>query len=171
MDDIKTAYFAGGCFWCMEYAFDHLDGIISSTPGYGGGSIPNPTYQNHDGHKEMIKVTYNPRKVSYRQILDLYWQNIDPTDAGGQFFDRGPSYSTVIYFNDEEEKLVAEQSKNELENSKRFDKPIVTELLPFKNFYEAEEYHQSYYKKNPVRYASYKTGSGRDLFKKENWNI
>ena len=171
MDKIKSAYFAGGCFWCMEYAFDHTDGVVGSFSGYGGGELNNPTYTNHEGHKEMIKVDYDLTKLNYTNILDIYWKNIDPTDAGGQFYDRGPSYTTVIYYSTESEKLIAEESKKELIESGRFTKPIVTEILPFKNFYIAEDYHQKYYKKNPIRYTSYKVGSGRDIFKKENWEI
>lgn len=165
----KVTYFAGGCFWCMEYAFDKSIGVINTTSGYGGGNLENPTYQNHDGHREMLRIEYDPYLTNYENLLDLYWQNIDPTDASGQFFDRGESYKTAIYYQNNQEKEIAEKSKVKLSESNKFEKEIVTDILPFKNFYKAEDYHQKYYKKNPERYNTYKNASGRESFKKENW--
>jgi len=169
----EKAIFAGGCFWCMEPPFEKLDGVISVTSGYTGGHIKNPTYNQVSsggtGHAEAVLVEYDPSKITYQKLLETFWRQINPTDAGGQFVDRGDSYRTGIYYYDEEQKNLALQSKQNLEKSHRFDKPIVTEILPAGPFYPAEEYHQDYYKKNPIRYKYYRYGSGRDQFLQKIW--
>jgi peptide methionine sulfoxide reductase msrA/msrB len=173
-NNLETAYFAGGCFWCMEAAFEAQDGVDEVISGFSGGSEVDPTYDDvvrgKTGHKEAIKVYYDSKVVSYSELVELFWKQIDPTDDDGQFSDRGASYRTAIFYKDSEEKTIAESSKNELENSGKFDKPIVTEILEFKKFYEAEEYHQNYYKKKTVQYKLYEEGSGRAGFKREMWN-
>ncbi|GBD38749.1 MAG: hypothetical protein KatS3mg078_1914 [Deltaproteobacteria bacterium] len=169
----KKATFAGGCFWCMQPVFDELKGVISTTVGYTGGHKENPTYEEvlsgTTGHYEAIEVVYDPLEISYSELLDVFWKNIDPTMPYGQFADIGPQYRTAIFYHDEEQKIIAENSKRELEKSGRFDKPIVTEILPASPFYRAEEYHQKYYQKSPVLYKSYKFLSGRDIFLKKIW--
>lgn len=168
-----TAIFAGGCFWCMVHPFDKIDGVKEVISGYTGGHKKNPTYEEVSsgttGHVEAIEVIYDPSRVSYRKLLDVFWRQIDPTDAGGQFVDRGSQYRTVIFYHSEEQKRLAEESRRELEKSGRFGKPIVTEILPASVFYRAEEYHQDYYKKNPLRYKFYRFNSGRDQFLKKVW--
>lgn len=165
----KEAIFAGGCFWCNEAAFEAVPGVKESIVGYTGGDTPNPTYgevhSQTTGHREGVKVIYDPHKVTYRELVELFWRQIDPTQADGQFGDRGFSYTTAIYYQTPEEKRVAEKSKADLEKSGRFDKPIATEILPFKNFYPAEEEHQDYYKKRVLHYNMYKKFSGRDRLK------
>lgn len=176
MTEKKTelATFAGGCFWCMVQPFDELPGIISVTSGYTGGHKENPTYEEvcseTTGHYEAVQIAFNPDIFPYERLLELYWQQIDPTDAGGQFFDRGDSYRTAIFFHNEKQQQLAEESKMQLEESGRFKKPIVTEILPAKPFYEAEDYHQQYYQKSPVRYNQYRKGSGRDAYIKDHWD-
>ena len=169
----KEAYFAGGCFWCTEADFEKVDGVIDAISGYTGGHVANPTYEQVSaggtGHVEAVKVIYDPAKVSYEQLLQYFWMHIDPTDAGGQFVDRGPQYRSVIFYSDEQEHRLAEASKKKLAESGRFDKPIVTEILPLGPFYPAEEYHQDYYKKNPIRYRYYRYRSGRDQYLKKVW--
>ena len=169
----KEAYFAGGCFWCTESDFEKVDGVIEAISGYTGGHVANPTYEQVSdggtGHVESVKVIYDPTKVSYEQLLQYFWMHIDPTDAGGQFVDRGPQYRSVIFYSDEQEHRLAEASKKKLAESGRFDKPIVTEILPLGPFYPAEEYHQDYYKKNPIRYRYYRYRSGRDQYLKKVW--
>ena len=169
----KEAYFAGGCFWCTEADFEKVDGVIEAISGYTGGHVANPTYEQVSeggtGHVEAVKVIYDPTKVSYEQLLQYFWMHIDPTDAGGQFVDRGPQYRSVIFYSDEQEHRLAEASKKKLAESGRFDKPIVTEILPLGPFYPAEEYHQDYYKKNPIRYRYYRYRSGRDQYLKKVW--
>jgi len=164
----KTATFAGGCFWCMEHPFDKIDGVINVVSGYTGGKIDNPTYEQvcsfDTGHLEAVHVTYDPEKVSYETLLDVFWRQIDPTDAGGQFADRGSQYATAIIYHDEDQRVLAELSKKNLESSGRFDKPVATKILQASRFFKAEEYHQDYYKKNPGHYQRYKTGSGRQSF-------
>ena len=154
------ATFAGGCFWCMQGPFDFLDGVISNKEGYIGGKKENPTYEEVSsgatGHTEAVEVVYDPQKVSYKKLLEVFWRNIDPTTKNQQFADRGSQYRTAIFYHNEEQKQLAEQSKLELERSNKFDKPIVTEILPATTFYSAEDYHQDYYKKNPFRYEMYK---------------
>lgn len=171
--NLKVATLAGGCFWCMEPPFEKMDGVIGAISGYAGGDVENPTYEEVNtqttGHVEAVQVTYDPTKTGYKEILDVYWKSFDPTDDGGQFNDRGPSYRAMIFYHDKEQKRLAEESKQELDASGVFDKPVVTPIVPFKNFYPAEEYHQDYYKKNPIRYGYYATGSGRKGFLKETW--
>jgi peptide methionine sulfoxide reductase msrA/msrB len=167
----EKALFAGGCFWCMEKPFEALDGVISVTSGYAGGTTRNPTYQNYGegGHIEVVQIIYAPEKVSYEQLLDVFWRQIDPTDAGGQFVDRGRSYSSAIFYYDERQKRLAEESKDHLAKSGIFASPIVTPIEPAQEFWAAEEYHQDYYKNNPIRYSFYRSGSGRDDFLKKYW--
>ena len=169
----KTATFAGGCFWCMEPPFENTEGVVEAVAGYTGGHVENPTYEQvtsgTTGHYEAVQVTYDPEKVSYKQLLDVFWRQIDPTDDGGQFADRGTQYFTAVFYHDEEQKKEAQQSKKELDGSDIFDKPVITAILPAKTFYRAEEYHQDYYKKNAFHYSSYKIGSGRAGFIKETW--
>ncbi|WLR43313.1 peptide-methionine (S)-S-oxide reductase MsrA [Bacillus carboniphilus] len=169
----QLATFAGGCFWCMVQPFDELPGIDKVISGYTGGRTKNPTYEEvcseTTGHVEAIQIPFNEELFSYEKLLDLFWQQIDPTDAGGQFFDRGHSYQTAIFYHNKEQKELAERSKNKLEKSGKFSNPIVTKILPAQPFYEAEEKHQHYYKKNPFHYNQYKEGSGRKAFIKKHW--
>jgi peptide methionine sulfoxide reductase msrA/msrB len=170
---MEKATFAGGCFWCMEPPFEKLDGVSAVISGYSGGQKVNPTYEEVSagttGHRESVQVIYDPAKISYEKLLEVFWRQINPTDAGGQFVDRGEQYSSAIFYNSEEQKRLAEKSKEDLAKSGRFDKPIVTQIIAFTNFYPAEEYHQDYYKKNPVRYKFYRYNSGRDPFIKKIW--
>ncbi len=163
---VEKAMFAGGCFWCMEKPFEQLDGVIAVVSGYAGGTTKNPTYEDYSaaGHIEVVEITYDPGKVSYRQLLDVYWRQVNPTDAGGQFVDRGHAYTTAIFYASDEQRRLAEESKAELEARQIFKSPIVTPILPYAVFYPAEEYHQDYYKKNPIRYSFYRSRSGRDDF-------
>ena len=167
----KKALLAGGCFWCMEKPFEGLEGVKSVVSGYTGGIEGNPTYEDYykKGHLEAIEITYDPSLVGLERILDVFWRQIDPTDAGGQFVDRGSYYRSAIFYHNDEEKRLAEKSKSALEKSGRFKKPIVTEILKAETFYPAEEYHQDFYKKNPSRYHQYRSGSGRDQFLKKIW--
>lgn len=171
-DRSAKATLAGGCFWCMEPPFDKLDGVISTTVGYTGGHRKNPTYQEVSsgttGHAEAIQIVYDPKKITYDELLEVFWQNIDPTDDGGQFCDRGNQYRTAIFYHDEQQKRLAEESKKALIESKRF-KEVATETTAASTFYPAEEYHQDYYKKNPIRYKYYRYGCGRDRRLKELW--
>jgi peptide methionine sulfoxide reductase msrA/msrB len=171
--NLKRATFAGGCFWCMESDFEKVAGVVEVISGYTGGHTENPTYEEVGsgvtGHAESIQVIYDPAKVSYEQLLDVFWRHIDPTDAGGQFVDRGSQYRSAIFYQNDEERRLAEESKAKLEQSGRFDKPIVTEIVKLGPFYPAEEYHQDYYKKNPLRYKYYRYGSGRDQFLEKVW--
>ncbi|MET3850199.1 peptide-methionine (S)-S-oxide reductase MsrA [Paenibacillus sp. OAE614] len=177
MSDVQPvehkATFAGGCFWCMVTPFEELPGIVSIVSGYTGGHKPNPTYEEvcseTTGHVEAVQITFNPDIFPYEKLLELFWQQIDPTDAGGQFYDRGSSYQTAIFYHSEEQREKAEASKQALERSGRFDKPIVTPILPAGPFYEAEDYHQDYHKKNPGHYKRYRKGSGRDDFLEKHW--
>ncbi|RKD24404.1 methionine sulfoxide reductase [Ammoniphilus oxalaticus] len=169
----KLATFAGGCFWCMEGPFEAEPGVVKVVSGYSGGHKENPTYEEvcseTTGHYEVIQVTYDPTVVSYARLLDIFWRQIDPTDPGGQFNDRGQSYRTVIFYHDSEQRMAAEFSKRALNESGRFEHPIVTEIIAASTFYPAEDYHQQYYKKDPIRYKMYRVGSGRDAFLKETW--
>lgn len=169
----ETATFAGGCFWCIEGTFSHLDGVTKATSGYTGGSEKNPTYEQvsskQTGHLEAVEVQFDPNIISYQELLEVFWRNIDPTDENGQFADRGNQYTTAIFYHTEKQKHEAEKSKKQLEQSQKFDKPIVTQILKAGPFYEAEEYHQEYSKKNPIRYKLYKIGSGRDSFINNHW--
>ncbi|MEK7851264.1 MAG: peptide-methionine (R)-S-oxide reductase MsrB, partial [Deltaproteobacteria bacterium] len=171
--NLQTATFAGGCFWCMEPPFEDLDGVVEVISGYTGGEKASPTYEEVSsgatGHYEAIQIRYDSGKVSYEQLLDVFWRNIDPTDAGGSFVDRGQQYGSAIFYQNEEEKRLAELSKERLGKSGVFDKPIATKVLKFMVFYRAEDYHQDYYKKNPIRYKFYRAGSGRDPFLKKAW--
>lgn len=173
--DVKNekATFAGGCFWCMVEPFDEQPGIEKITSGYTGGFKENPTYEevcsDTTGHLEAVQIVYNPDIFPYEKLLELFWMQIDPTDPGGQFNDRGQSYKTAIFYHTEEQKELAEKSKQQLADSGKFNKPIVTEILPASTFYLAEEKHQDYYKKQPFHYRLYKKGSGREAFIKENW--
>ncbi|MEW6351864.1 MAG: peptide-methionine (R)-S-oxide reductase MsrB [Thermodesulfobacteriota bacterium] len=168
---LEKATFAGGCFWCMEPAFEKLQGVAMVESGYAGGTGANPTYDDYarKGHVEVIQITYDPQVVSYSKLLDVFWMQIDPTDAGGQFVDRGASYRSAIFTHKPEQKKLAESSKEALAKSGKFDKPIVTEILDAGVFYKAEEYHQDYYKKNPLRYKYYRYNSGRDQFLDKIW--
>lgn len=169
----RLATFAGGCFWCMVSPFDKMPGIRKVVSGYTGGTVENPTYEQvcsgSTGHFEAVQITYDPAVISYEQLLQLFWQQIDPTDAGGQFADRGQSYAPAIFYHDELQRRLAEESKQQLAQSGRFQKPIAALILPAKPFYPAEEYHQDYYKKNPLRYQYYRAASGRAKFTKEAW--
>ncbi len=170
---LEKATFAGGCFWCMEPPFDALAGVVSTTSGYTGGDVKNPGYEQVSmggtGHFESVEVVYDPAKVSYEKLLDVFWHNVNPTDGGGQFCDRGPQYRTAILYHDEEQQRLAEESKKKLDASGQLPKPVVTQILPAGPFYPAEGYHQDYYKKNPVRYKIYRLGCGRDSVLKKLW--
>ena len=170
---MEQATFAGGCFWCMQHPFDTLEGVVSTTVGYTGGHVPNPAYaqvsSGGTGHVEAIQVTFDPERIRYSRLLDVFWRQIDPTDAGGQFADRGDQYRSVIFYHNEAQRREAEASKAALARSGRFSAPIVTEILPAGTFYPAEEYHQHYYRKNPIRYRFYRYGSGRDAFLRRIW--
>jgi peptide-methionine (S)-S-oxide reductase len=167
------AIFAGGCFWCMETAFEGVPGIQSAVSGYAGGAKKNPTYEEVSsggtGHAEVVKVTFDPAKISYAKLLEIFWHNIDPISAGGQFCDRGTQYRSGIFYLDDAQKKAAEESKRAIEASKRFDRPIVTEITRAGEFTPAEEYHQDFFKKSPARYQSYRLGCGRDRRLKELW--
>ena len=168
------ATFAGGCFWCMEPPYDELDGVISTVPGYSGGDVEDPTYREvvrgNTGHLEVMQVTYDPSVVSYEELLEIFWVNIDPLDGGGQFCDRGEQYTTAIFYHNEEQRRLAEESKEEIAESNDFGmRRIQTEIRPLEEFYRAEEYHQDYYRKNPLRYRLYYTGCGRGQRLEELW--
>ncbi|MBI9083649.1 MAG: peptide-methionine (S)-S-oxide reductase MsrA [Desulfobacterales bacterium] len=169
----KTAVFAGGCFWCTESDFEKIDGVVEVVSGYSGGRVENPSYEQVSaggtGHVEVVRVTYDPARISYEDLLEVFWRHVDPTDPGGQFADRGAQYRSLILYGDETEKRLAEASKDRLARSGHFAKPIATEILPLGAFYEAEDYHQDYYKKNPLRYKWYRSGSGRDRFLEKAW--
>ena len=167
------AIFAGGCFWCMEQPFDLLPGVVSTTSGYIGGHKTDPSYQEVSaggtGHTEAVEVVFDPQRVNYEKLLEVFWRNIDPTDAGGQFVDRGSQYRSGIFYLDELQRQKAEQSKAELARSGPFKRPIVTEIVPATTFYPAEQYHQDYYRHNPLRYKYYRFNSGRDQFLDQVW--
>ncbi len=171
--DLAKATFAGGCFWCMEPPFDELEGVVSTTSGYIDGHVKNPTYRQVSaggtGHTEAIQIVFDPEKVSYRELLDVFWRNIDPLAVDRQFCDGGSQYRTGIYTHDQEQLRLAEETREALVRSQRFDQPIATEIEPASQFYPAEDYHQDYYRKNPVRYKSYRYGCGRDRRLKELW--
>jgi len=168
---MKKATFAGGCFWCMEPPFEKLKGVIDVTAGYTGGHKEDPSYKEvssgETGHLEAIQITYDPSKIGYAELLDIFWQNIDPADAFGQFTDKGSQYKTAIFYHDAEQKHLAEESRKKLKESSKFKKPIVTSILKASTFYKAEDYHQDYYKKNPKEYRLYRDGSGRSLYFKK----
>lgn len=170
---LEKAAFAGGCFWCMQGPYDNLPGVVSTTVGYTGGEKANPTYHEvgtgGTGHIESIEIVYDPRKVSYEKLLDVFWHNVDPTNPYGQFCDNGLQYRTAIFFGNDAQRAAAEASKKALAASGALKKPIATEILKAGTFWKAEEYHQSYYKKNPIRYKFYRSGCGRDARLKEIW--
>ena len=170
---IKKAVFAGGCFWCMEAPFKVIDGVMSVLPGYTGGHTKNPTYEEvcsgTTGHAEAVEVTYDASKVDYNALLDIFWRNIDPTTMDQQFADAGTQYRTAIFYQDEEQRQMAEKSKAVLADSGRYDGPIVTEITPAGEFYPAEDYHREYYKKHPTHYQLYRIGSGRDQYLDRTW--
>jgi peptide-methionine (S)-S-oxide reductase len=170
---LEKAAFAGGCFWCMQGPYDNLPGVVSTTVGYTGGEKANPTYHEvgagGSGHLESIEIVFDPKKVTYEKLLDVFWHNVDPTNASGQFCDNGSQYRTAIFFESEAQRAAAEASRKALAASGLQKKPIVTEIVKAGTFWRAEEYHQSYYKKNPIRYSFYRSGCGRDARLKEIW--
>ena len=170
----KTAVFAGGCFWCIQPAFDKAPGVLKTVVGYCGGTEPYPTYElvgsERTKYRESIEITYDPTKISYDQLLDIYWKQIDPTQSDGQFTDIGPSYRAAIFYGDDNEKKIAEVSKEKLAKSGKFKKPIATEILPAMKFWPAEDYHQKYSEKNPEHFEAFEVGSGRTSFQKKNWS-
>lgn len=163
--DPAKAYFAGGCFWCMEEAFEQVEGVVSVVSGYMGGTVANPRYEQvsggSTGHAESVEVSYDPAKVSYQKLLDVFWRNIDPITPNAQFCDHGSQYRSAVFYGTDEEQRLSEESKAAIERSKRFSAPIATQLVKASVFYQAEDYHQDYYKKNPLRYKYYKYGCGR----------
>ena len=171
--ELEKATFAGGCFWCMVKPFDSYEGIHSVVSGYTGGDVENPTYEqvctNMTGHREAVQITFDPEKFPYEKLVELFWTQIDPTDPGGQFFDRGSSYETAIFYHNEHQKQIAENSKARLGASGKFSKPIATPIIEAKPFYAAEEYHQDYYRKNPAHYNRYHRGSGRAGYIQKMW--
>jgi len=171
--NLRKATFAGGCFWCTEADFEKLAGVVKVISGYTGGNKENPAYgevsSGTTGHVEAVQVYYDPSKITYEELLNYFWKHVDPTDAGGQFVDRGAQYRSVIFYHDEDQKQLAEKSKEDLNKSGKFNKPIVTEILKFTKFYEAEDYHQDYYKTHSLKYKFYRFGSGRDQFLEKTW--
>jgi methionine-S-sulfoxide reductase len=169
----KTAVFAGGCFWCIQPAFDKAPGVVKTVVGYCGGTEPNPTYElvstERTKYRESIEITYDPSKITFDKLLDIYWKQIDPTQTDGQFTDIGPSYRAAIFVSDNAEKKIAEASKEKLAKSGKFDKPIATEILPAMKFWPAEDYHQKYSEKNPEHFEAFEHGSGRTSFQKKKW--
>ncbi len=170
---MKSVILAGGCFWCMESPYHNIDGIIETIPGYSGGKTENPTYYDiatgKTGHYESIKILYDEKTITLKEILDIFWRQIDPTDKYGQFADRGSQYRTAIFYNSDEDLLTATESRDEMNRSGIFSSTIETEILPEKQFYPAEEYHHKYFIKEPVKYLNYKKGSGREKFIEEHW--
>jgi peptide-methionine (S)-S-oxide reductase len=170
---VEVAIFAGGCFWCMEPVFDRMPGVLSVTPGYTGGEVPNPSYQEvcsgETGHVEAVRIIFDPVRVGYRELLQVFWHNIDPTTKNRQFCDFGSQYRSAIFYLSEEQLRLAEESRRELMQIRPLDRPIVTEILPAAEFYPAEEYHQQYYKKNPLNYKIYHDSCGRNSRLKELW--
>ena len=169
----REAIFAGGCFWCIEAAFQLMPGVVDAVSGYTGGTTEHPKYEQvltgRTGHFEAVRVTFDPEQISYEALLDQFWRSIDPTDAGGQFYDRGSQYSTAIFYLDEEQRVLAEASKQALADSGMFDDPIATQILPAQAFYLAEEYHQDYFEKYLAQYKSYSKASGREDYLEETW--
>jgi len=170
---MEKATFAGGCFWCLEPPFRKLEGVSQVLPGYAGGPEKDPTYtevsSGATGHVEAVQIEYDPAKVAYEELLEIFWRNIDPTDGGGQFADRGGQYQTVVFYHNEKQKEAAERSKKALEESGKFKNPVVTPVRAFTSFYPAEEYHREYSRKNPAHYKMYRMGSGREGFLREKW--
>jgi peptide methionine sulfoxide reductase msrA/msrB len=173
-ENTRTAVFAGGCFWCTESDFEKVAGVLEVISGYTGGQIPDPTYeqvcQGTTGHVEAVKVIYDADQISYDDLLEIFWRHVDPTDAGGQFADRGPQYRSAIFYADETQRQQAQASKQRVVRSLRFVKPVVTHILPLGEFFPAEDYHQDFHKHNPTRYNGYRSGSGRDQFLKKIWS-
>ena len=173
MAELEKAIFAGGCFWCLEPAFQATNRIESAVVGYTGGTVANPSYEQvtrgTTGHREAIQVTFDPQKISYSELLEIFWRQIDPTDSGGQFADRGESYKTAIFYSSAEQKELAQASKEKLDASGIYAAPILTELIPASEFYPAEDYHQHYYQKEPEHYGFYKIGSGRQPYLEKMW--
>ncbi|MFB3896019.1 MAG: peptide-methionine (S)-S-oxide reductase MsrA [bacterium] len=171
--DTELATFAGGCFWCMEPVYKKLDGVIQVISGYTGGTTKNPTYEQvcsgTTGHYEAIQITFDPNKIAYQDLLDIFWHQIDPTDPEGQFVDRGSQYQTAVFYHNEKQKQIAEVSITALNRSGRYPKPIVTQVIPATAFYPAEEYHQDFYTKSPLHYQSYRYHSGRDTYLNQVW--
>ena len=171
--EIEKAVFAGGCFWCMQNPYDELKGVVSTAVGYTGGNKDNPTYEEvcsgNTGHAEAIEVLYDPLQISYTELLNVFWRNIDPTTLNRQFADAGTQYRTAIFYHNEEQKQSAESSKLEMERSGIYDDPIATEITPASTFYRAEDYHQKYYEKCPLKYKMYKSGSGREQYLEDMW--
>lgn len=174
-NNYELATFAGGCFWCMVAPFENEKGVFDIVSGYGGGTVENPAYEDvargKTDHVEAIQITYDPDIIDYEKLLEIYWQQIDPTDGSGSFVDRGPHYRSVIWYHNDSQREKALTSKDRLEKSGIFTDPVATEIRPFTTFYPAEEYHQDYHKKNPVRYKIYRYNSGRDQFIKKNWGV
>src|SRR5437773_2552697 len=172
-EERATATFAGGCFWCMQPPFEKLEGIVSTTVGYAGGHVKNPTYEEVSaggtGHAESVQVVFDPKKISYDRLLDIFWHNVDPTTPDRQFCDVGSQYRSAIFYHDETQKRLAEASRKKIDATKPFKEPIVTQIVPLDAFYPAEEYHQDFYKKDPVQYQSYRLGCGRDRRLEELW--
>ena len=170
---LQVATFGGGCFWCMEPPFDKLSGVVSTTSGYIGGTVPNPTYEQVSaggtGHAEVVQVKYDPSKISYAKLLEVFWRNIDPLTPNRQFCDAGSQYRSAVFYHGDDQRRAAEASKGVLERSGRFKRPIVTQIVPASTFYPAEEYHQDYYLKNPRRYRFYRGRCGRDDRLEEVW--
>jgi len=170
---LEKATFAGGCFWCMEHPFDELEGVVSVTSGYTGGTKKNPTYEEvssgRTGHAESVQIVFDPARIGYGKLLEVFWRNIDPTSPDRQFCDVGKQYRSAIFYHDEKQRQQAEESKRELVKTKTFKESIVTEITPASEFFPAEEYHQKYYKKNPIRYKFYRANCGRDHRLKELW--
>ena len=170
---LDIATLAGGCFWCVESDFEKVDGVVNVVSGYTGGHMKDPTYKDvtsgNSGHLEAIQIYYDPTKITYQELLDVFWRHVDPTDPGGQFVDRGAQYRTAIFYHNDQQRQIALASKKKLDESGRFTKPIATEIIAFSKFYVAEEYHQDYYKKNALRYKFYRHNSGRDQFLKRAW--
>jgi len=173
LEGLETATFAGGCFWCMEAGFEEAMGVVEAVSGYTGGHTEDPTYEEvctgETGHYEAVRVYYDPEKTSYGELLDVFWRNVNPTDPGGQFADRGNQYKTAIFYGSEEQRRLALESREALNESGRFKDPVVTEILPLGTFYRAEEYHQDYYRKQAARFRLYERLSGREGFIEENW--
>ena len=171
---LETATFAGGCFWCMETPFEKIDGVVKVVSGYTGGHRTNPTYEEvssgKTGHLEAIQVSYDPKKISYDKLLDIFWRQIDPTDPDGSFVDRGLQYRSAIFYHTDAQKQIAESSKKEIGASGRYNKPVATQIIKYDQFYPAEDYHQDYYKKNPLRYKFYRTSCGRDRVLRSLWD-
>jgi peptide-methionine (S)-S-oxide reductase len=165
--ETQVAIFAGGCFWCVESDFDYVPGVISTTSGYSGGTLQNPTYQNHEGHREVVKIEFDPARTSFEKLVNVFFRSVDPTDDGGQFCDRGHAYTTAIYVTDKAQKAAAEKAKAEAESA--LGRPIVTPIEPARTFWQAEGYHLDYYKKNPLRYKYYRSACGRDARLEELW--